>query len=397
MENKKLFEKYHSRLVWEGFFKALICGLIVGFFVNFVVAFIMWFVEFPGLWLSIGIGIAAVAASTPIFYFAMFRPTTKQIATRIDRLGLEERILTMHELENDDSYIAMRQREDAKAQLKKAESEEKKIKFNIFTKKFFTSTKIVAATLAVVLGVSMTTVTGLHDAGIIGSGKDITGEIIDNIIKGEPVIYDITYGGEVELPDEEGNGSGSYIDFEDAEWDLEAGGGGYFVGQTEQNVESGETSENILAVGSGGENGDWAFSGWSDGNEDPSRSDIVTDTTDVTASFDKLENPVYDYTPGFSLESSESDQNGDQEENDRPPEPNNSNNSSSNQPNNSNSGNQGSTSDINGNDKIINNETDYRDVFGPYYEEAMEYIKNGQDLPPDLLKILEAYFATLNK
>lgn len=101
--------------------------------------------------------VAAIAAFVPIFYYKKFRPTTKDVARRIDRLGLEERIITMTELEKDESYIAMRQREDAKRKLGAVDA--KQIRF-----RFSTAAAVVAAICAV-LGVSMTTVTDLERAG----------------------------------------------------------------------------------------------------------------------------------------------------------------------------------------------------------------------------------------
>ena len=114
MDSKNMFRKYRKRLVAEGVAKSLIFGLLVGFAANIVIATVSCFVKVEGLWLiSIGLLLVGTLISAPIFYFAKFRPTTKQIAARVDRrLGLEERTITMLELENDDSYIAMRQRED---------------------------------------------------------------------------------------------------------------------------------------------------------------------------------------------------------------------------------------------------------------------------------------------
>ena len=116
MDSKNMFRKYRKRLVAEGVAKSLIFGLLVGFAANIVIATVSCFVKVEGLWLiSIGLLLVGTLISAPIFYFAKFRPTTKQIAARVDRrLGLEERTITMLVLENDDTYIAMRQREDAK-------------------------------------------------------------------------------------------------------------------------------------------------------------------------------------------------------------------------------------------------------------------------------------------
>ncbi|MCH5164703.1 MAG: hypothetical protein J1F36_06790, partial [Clostridiales bacterium] len=119
MGSKKLFDKYYSRLAREAMLKAFIIGFIAGFAVNIVIAFVtLFFTDFK-LWfvVALGAGIIVTAITALLLYFKAFKPTTKKIASRIDSLGLEERLITMTELENDESYIAMRQREDAKAKL----------------------------------------------------------------------------------------------------------------------------------------------------------------------------------------------------------------------------------------------------------------------------------------
>ena len=121
MDVKELFDKYYSRLAREGMLKALFCGLIVGFAVNFAVAFTAWYYGWNGLWWALGAWVVVTAATTPLFYIKKFKPSAKEVAERLDRLGLEERMITMTELEQDDSYIAFRQREDAKLQLEAVE------------------------------------------------------------------------------------------------------------------------------------------------------------------------------------------------------------------------------------------------------------------------------------
>ena len=121
-KRNSLFEKYRSRVVREGVLKAVFCGLIIGFAVFIVSAAALWFTGVTwGIWLSLALFLVCTGISVPIFYYAKFKPTAKAIAKRIDKLGLEERILTMMELENDQSFIAMKQREDAVQALKTAD------------------------------------------------------------------------------------------------------------------------------------------------------------------------------------------------------------------------------------------------------------------------------------
>ena len=131
MDVKKLFDKYYSRLEKEAYFKSLFSGLVVGFVVNFIVAFAFWFSEAEGLWWSIGAFVATTAVASVLFFKYKFKPTNKQVATRLDSLGLEERMITMNECIDDKSVMAKRQREDAKQKL--AELNASMVKF-VFSK-----------------------------------------------------------------------------------------------------------------------------------------------------------------------------------------------------------------------------------------------------------------------
>ncbi|MBQ8374116.1 MAG: hypothetical protein IJX98_00900 [Clostridia bacterium] len=106
-------KKYYAKLRNEGILKAFLCALIVGFAALFVSATIFLFVQWKEVWVCAIVFGAATLLATPVFYFTKFRPNKKMIAKRVDELGLEERLLTMTELEGDNSYIAIKQREDA--------------------------------------------------------------------------------------------------------------------------------------------------------------------------------------------------------------------------------------------------------------------------------------------
>ena len=109
----ELFKKYYRRIAKEGFLKSILSGLVVGFLAMLLTAGLFWYMGWKAVWICGIVGCALTALATYLFYRFKFQPTTKAIAKRIDELGLEERILTMTELEGDESYIAMKQREDA--------------------------------------------------------------------------------------------------------------------------------------------------------------------------------------------------------------------------------------------------------------------------------------------
>ena len=249
MDSKKLFDKYYSRLAREGMLKALLCGIVIGFAVDFVVALVTWLI--PGLdfgfAIALGAGIIVGVIAAIIFYHKAFKPTTKKIARRIDSLGLEERLITMTELENDESYIAMRQREDAKAKLNEVNS--KSIKFVI------ARSLIIAAVVVGVLGLSMTTVNALAGTGVIPDPNPF----IPDDVRDQTVMV-------------------SYIvDNDEAGW---------IDGDTDQVIYVGDKTTEVTAIANEG----WAFVEWEeDKSTNPARFDSnITGDMVFTAVFVEL-------------------------------------------------------------------------------------------------------------
>ena len=227
----------------EGFIKALNCGLIIGFSTIAVIALVTWLVGYEsGLWLALGVGVGLCAISTVLLYFLKFRPTEEEIARRVDSLGFEERMVTMLELSNDDSYIARRQREDAKLHLDGASAKLLKLKV---------STALVSvASVSVAAGVAMSTVNGLAIGGVIPGGSDL----IDNPPQTIAISYFIEEGGIIE-------------------------------GEADQIIEVGTDPEPVTAIADEG----WVFTGWDDGWEDPYRFDVgLEESYTFTAVFERL-------------------------------------------------------------------------------------------------------------
>lgn len=352
--NKQLFKTYYARLRREGILKALIPGLIAGFAVDFCVATVTWFLEWNGLWVSISAGIAAALLMTLFCYFRFFRPTAHKIALRLDKLGLEERVVTMLELQKDESYMAMLQREDAEAKLRETDAKRLKGHYSV-------AAIAVAAVLAV-LGISMTTLNTLSAEGVVPSPPVILDPFFP---QPQEVVYSVSY-----LVEE----------------------GGYIEGEAEQLVVEGEDATPVLAVADEG----WMFEEWDDGYLDPSRIDTnVRGELVLTARFVSIEETD---APDGEGAGSDAGQEGD-EADDRPSE---------NGDESDGEGNGDSQGDESGNqgqgaggkyeerNQIIDGEHYYRDELeAGYYERAMEMLRNGQDIPPELRAIIEAYFGII--
>ena len=226
----KLFKKYYGRLQREGILKALLCGLTVGFITLAVLGALFWFMGWKSYWIGFIVwgGVSAVAIVG--FYKWKFQPTTKAIARRVDELGLEERIVTMIELENDTSYIAMRQREDALKALSTVQAS--------FIKLVVSLPVIIGVSVSAFFGVGMATVSALGATGVLPSGLElIENSMIDTTVYEYKVVYVIQEGeGEIQ-------------------------------GELEQTVRKGESGTPVVAVAKE----DYVFIGWSDGSQNPYR------------------------------------------------------------------------------------------------------------------------------
>ena len=266
MENKTL-NNFYARLKKEGIIKAILFALAVSFAVLLVTAGICWFTDFSGYWLCIVLFVLSFGATMPLIYHFRFRPTKKYVAKRIDKLGLDERMLTMVEFEDRDSYIYRRQREDAEKTLQK---------YNSSLIKFVLSTSlIVCASLLLFFGVSMVTVYGLSQANILPSGKELV-----NIIAAKPATeYTLVY----RLSEKQQEFATLYS-------------ASCPEGATEITitVKEGENGEVILPVANKG----YVFVGWSDGYNGVYRTDKdVQGRVIVTAIFEELNYNIDDDAP----------------------------------------------------------------------------------------------------
>lgn len=373
MNAKQLFNKHYYRLVAEGVIKSIFIGLTIGFGANFVAGFFAWMFAFGGIWFPIGIGAGAAVVSGVLFYFLKFKPDAMEVARRLDRLGLQERMVTMLELRKEDTYIAELQRENAKAHLAKASN--RKIRFR------FSTPVIVLVIVAALIGASMTTVVGLADGGVIPPGNEIIpDDPLENYI---PITYLADEGGELE-------------------------------GETDQLVAPGGSTTEVVAVADDG----WMFIGWDDGNVNPDRhEENVTEEWVYIALFEQV-------VDGEG-EGENSEENGQQggAEGDKAedlPEGGSANvNSDQNGGNGDkgdgsgskgeNDGGQGSTDeegegkgDGQGlgaggkweeNNQFLDGKTYYRDYLDIYYQMAQEIFEANGEIPPEYREFYETYFS----
>ena len=332
-----LLGKYAKRLTSEALLKSLMASLTIGFCVAFVVAAVYWFKGANALWLCLGIMAGIMILGLPIFYFAVFRPTIKGNAKRIDLLGLEERTITMVELEQDDSILSRLQREDAKSHLEMIN--EKMLKLHI--------PKSLTAPFAIsgVLGCGMAVMSLLAALGFIMSGA----ELLDPLLPSGPIEY-------------------VYIEY----WVEE---GGYIQGEEFQEVIVGENASEVMAVAEDG----WIFVGWDDGNVRPERTEFgVKQDAFLVAMFEPAGGDGEGESQGEESDD-EADPSGDEGDDSGDPSE-----SQDDQPPSAG----GKYEPAN---QAIDGQTYYRDVLQQYADLINEYLSSNEDIPEDIRSIIETY------
>ncbi len=376
MIKNQQFKRHYSRLVLEAVIKSVLFGLLIGFAADFVAAVFAWVFAFGGIWFPISVGAGVAALSGVLLYFVRFKPDVKETARRVDRLGLEERMITMLELEGDDSYIATLQRENAKAHLSDVEGRKFKLRFS--------KALMILTAVAMVLGSSMTTVVALAENNVIPSGPDI-------INPDDPFESFISV---------------SYV----------ADEGGIIEGETDQLIAPGADAEPVIAEAEDG----WVFVGWDDGLENPARLDTnITADVVYTAIFQEIgeggdgedseEGPSEGGNEGDKAEdlpadggsSAESDQQGGN--GDKGDGQGSSGESDGAQGEGEEKG-EGGKGDGKGqgaggkwqeSNQFIDGNTYYKDQLDLYYEWAQEIFAENGEIPPELLEFFETYYNSI--
>jgi hypothetical protein len=345
MNLQQHFKEHEGKLRLEALLKALLLGIVIGSVVGLITAAVTWFIGFEIGWLiSIGLTVFVTALTTLIFYLTIFKPTLIDNARRLDRLGLDERLVTMVEYQNDDSSMAAIQREDAKAQLSKIKAQDIQIKTPL---KY-----IISASICFVLCAAMCTVGALSAAGIIPSA----GEIIEALTPDEPDIYiSVVY-------------------------DVDEGG--YIEGEADQLVLKGGDTEPVLAVADDG----YVFVEWSDGLTDPYRYDKnVVEELEIFATFE-LSGEEGD----GDGEGDEGDQEGDEE---APSEEQGQGEPSDEESDSESDDSQESEDDkYNEANQVIDGETYYREIIEEYKDSLIQYLEEHRgELSAEEIAIIESY------
>ncbi|MGN1051900.1 MAG: hypothetical protein ACI4SH_00760 [Candidatus Scatosoma sp.] len=347
MDLKNVLKKYRSKLVKEAVLKASFTGAVFGFSALLLYEFIAWMFTAKAVWPGAIVFVVVTGGTGALFYFKKFRPTAKQTAARIDKLGLEERVLTMTELENENSEIAAMQRADTIKALNSNGISEKLIKIAVSVP------MIIALVFSAVCGIGMTTVSALAANGTIAGGSETISEIIDNQ---PPKQFEVSY--EVYM------------------------GEGMIEGDIFQVVEEGFDASPVMAVPEDG----FAFVYWSDGSDDPYRTDgnIRASVTYYAVFLPIEEAGGNGDTPGEGDEPSDlpADFGGNGENNE----------------NGNGDPNRGVGGKYEGHNQVYDGETYYGgQVYQNAYEEALERMNGNEDLSEEEKEFINEYYKTIAK
>jgi hypothetical protein len=149
MKQHDQLKKSYSKIKTEAILRSVILSFSIGFSLGFITFIIGLITTQNLLWLGLSITLL-VSISTGLFiYIYALHPTPKTVAERLDELGLEERTITMIELEGKDTYIANIQRKDTYEKINTFTPN--KLRFKSFTKPlvmFFLALTVMSISLA---------------------------------------------------------------------------------------------------------------------------------------------------------------------------------------------------------------------------------------------------------
>ena len=162
---KQTFKKFLSKLVFEGLLKSFIASAVIAFGACVATAVLTWMLA-PELWWTVFVVFGGVMViSVPLFFFLRYRPSMESVAARVDRLGFNERAITMLELENENTFFANIQRADAIAKIESIKPSGLRLSVSM--------PAVIAMASVFIASAAFTVVGALSNDGIVPSGKEL--------------------------------------------------------------------------------------------------------------------------------------------------------------------------------------------------------------------------------
>lgn len=400
MENVLI--EFKKKAKKQNIIKAGLCSVAISLLFNipFLIAF--WIMDYKYKFIvCAGIFIVGISVLFPVLYFKKFKYTEIQLAKRIDDLGLEERVLTMIELKDNNSFIAKKQKEDTLNVLKTVEANDLKGKYKkqSFLSIFSTALASLVISLSLMFpNIRETIIAHGEPKYTIEVSAEGLGFVIDySKYENQSLINAVLKKQEQDQIDKINNKeivelkqfptafsnriSVNYRCFEDIDATMVLDGANFE--DISYRIKSDETHI-LMALPYKG----YVFIGWSDGCVSPFR-EIDNYSTDLIALFDEVSS-VGENMPDKQEEPGDKDGSADSESDGIGPEGN-----GTDKTNNDDScgdGAKGSPAN-----QVINGETYYGDIFNQSYQEAVERIKNDTNLTDAQKKAITDYFESIRK
>lgn len=400
MENVLI--EFKKKAKKQNIIKAGLCSVAISLLFNipFLIAF--WIMDYKYKFIvCAGIFIVGISVLFPVLYFKKFKYTEIQLAKRIDDLGLEERVLTMIELKDNNSFIAKKQKEDTLNILKTVEVNDLKGKYRKQSFLSILSTALASLVIALSLmfpNIKETVIAHGEPKYTIEVSAEGLGFVIDySKYENQSLINAVSKKQEQDQIDKINNKeivelkqfptafsnriSVNYRCFEDIDATMVLDGANFE--DISYRIKSDETHI-LMALPYKG----YVFIGWSDGCVSPFR-EIDNYSTDLIALFDEVSS-VGENMPDKQEEPGDKDGSADSESDGIGPEGN-----GTGKINNDDSwgdGAKGSPAN-----QVINGETYYGDIFNQSYQEAVERIKNDTNLTDAQKKAITDYFESIRK
>jgi hypothetical protein len=400
MENVLI--EFKKKAKKQNIIKAGLCSVAISLLFNipFLIAF--WIMDYKYKFIiCAGIFIVGISVLFPVLYFKKFKYTEIQLAKKIDDLGLEERVLTMIELKDNNSFIAKKQKEDTLNVLKTVEANDLKGKYRkqSFLSIFSTALASLVITLSLMFpNIRETIIAHGEPKYTIEVSAEGFGFVIDySKYENQSLINAVSKKQEQDQIDKINNKeivelkqfptafsnriSVDYRCFEDIDATMVLDGANFE--DISYRIKSDETHI-LMALPYKG----YVFIGWSDGCVSPFR-EIDDYSSDLIALFDEVSS-VGENMPDKQEEPGDKDGSADSESDGIGPE-----GDGTGKTNNDDSwgdGAKGSPAN-----QVINGETYYGDIFNQSYQEAVERIKNDTNLTDAQKKAITDYFESIRK
>ena len=392
--------KFRRKLKIESLIKSALYSLLVSALIFIFFQLFVWFFHLNIL-ISVIPSIISFGVSFPLFYYKKFNYSEIQLAKRIDDLGLEERVLTMIELEGNDSFIAKKQKEDTIKVLKEVNQANFKIRY----KKLSILSGLFTALAVLILSMSFafpnireTIIAHGEPKYTIEVSAEGLGFVIDySKYENQSLINAVSKKQEQDQIDKINNKeivelkqfptafsnriSVNYRCFEDIDATMVLDGANFE--DISYRIKSDEIHI-LMALPYKG----YVFIGWSDGCVSPFR-EIDNYSTDLIALFDEVSS-VGEDLPDKQKEPGDKDGSDGGESDGIGPEGNGT--GKTNNDDNWGDGAKGSPAN-----QVINGETYYGDIFNQSYQEAVERIKNDTNLTDAQKKAITDYFESIRK